>query len=96
MMFLLEFNNVFFFIYQSGDDDYESLPNADAEIDPPCNEVVTTFSCEKLRKIIKEPRSSCASYQAIFVLSLKSKSSPLPFRLRMVSFLNPPCTLKKS
>jgi len=85
-----------FFIYQSGDDDYESLPNADAEIDPPCNEVVTTFSCEKLRKIIKVPRSSCTSYQAIFVLSLKSKSSPLPFRLRMVSFLNPPCTLKKS
>ncbi|CAL4984059.1 unnamed protein product [Urochloa decumbens] len=36
---------------KSGDDDYETLPNADAEIDPPCNEAVTTFSCEKLRKI---------------------------------------------
>jgi len=26
---------------------YERLPNADAEIDPPCVEAVETFSCEK-------------------------------------------------
>ncbi|XP_066341997.1 uncharacterized protein [Miscanthus floridulus] len=36
---------------ESGDDDYERLPNADAEIDPPCVEAVKMFSCEKLRKI---------------------------------------------
>ncbi|KAF8650751.1 hypothetical protein HU200_063651 [Digitaria exilis] len=36
---------------KSGDDDYEILPNADAEIDPPCQEAVTTFSCKNLRKI---------------------------------------------
>ena len=83
------------FIYQSGDDDYERLPNADAEIDPPCVEAVKMLVVKNLEKsqstathrMIKEPRSSCVSYQGIFALSLISKSSPLKFRFRMVSSL---------
>ncbi|WVZ51210.1 hypothetical protein U9M48_002372 [Paspalum notatum var. saurae] len=62
----------------SGDDDYERLPNADAEIDPPNEEAVTTFSCEKLRKIkIYRDRESDKRAQ-IVVRILSAHLSPLP------------------
>ncbi|CAL4992583.1 unnamed protein product [Urochloa decumbens] len=63
---------------KSGDDDYERLQNADAEINPPCNESVTTFSCEKLRKI----RIHCDLWNdkraQIIVCILSARLCPLP------------------
>ncbi|KAJ1275875.1 hypothetical protein BS78_05G169500 [Paspalum vaginatum] len=63
---------------KSGDDDYERLPNADAEIDPPNQEAVTTFSCEKLRKIkiYRDPESDKRAQIVVRILS--AHLSPLP------------------
>ncbi|KAK3118967.1 hypothetical protein QOZ80_9BG0711530 [Eleusine coracana subsp. coracana] len=64
----------------SGADDYDnhtSFPNADAEIDPPHEETLSTFSCEKLRKI----KIYCRHYDKraqIIVRILSSFLSPLP------------------
>ncbi|CAL4992585.1 unnamed protein product [Urochloa decumbens] len=63
---------------ESGDDDYEKLQNADAEIDPPCNEAVTTFSCEKLRKIRIRCDLRSDKRAQIIVRILSAHLCPLP------------------
>lgn len=62
----------------SGADDYERLPNADSEIDPPFPETVTTFSCEKLRKIKIYRYPGNEKRAQIVVRILSANLSPLP------------------
>ena len=66
------------FIYQSGYDDYERLPNADAEIDPPCMEAAETFSCEKLWKITIYCNPQNDKRAQIIVRILSAHLCPLP------------------